>query len=114
MKLMRYSRKGEKKIQARMGVLLGDGVRRNIPWEQIVAALSVPTCYAIANTTIRMRLGHAAALLVTCVSFAGTGLTLAPFAGTMTSPQAVESTVWWQAVAALAAAACSGRSPSQT
>ena len=85
-----------------MGVLLGDGVRRNIPWEHILAALSVPACYAVANTTIRMRLSHAAALLVTLVSFAGTGVTLAPLAGTMSSPTSVEPGVWWQAVAALA------------
>ena len=85
-----------------MGVLLGDGVRRSIPWEHILAALSVPACYAVANTTIRMRLSHAAALLVTLVSFAGTGVTLAPLAGTMSSPTSVEPTVWWQAVAALA------------
>ena len=85
-----------------LAVLLGDGWQRDVPLTQLLAALSVPSCYAIANVTIRYRLGHASAILVTMVSMFSTIWLLLPIVNVVAPPDTLVASAWLPAVASLA------------
>jgi len=70
-----------------LGVLMGDGLRRNVPATDIAAALTVPIGYAFANVAIRRRLTHVSALLVTAMAFLASAVILLPFALASASPE---------------------------
>ena len=84
-----------------LAVLLGDGWQRNVPPQHLLAALSVPTCYAIANVTIRHRLPHASAILVTFVSMFATIWLLLPVVNAVGPPPAPPDSAWFPALISL-------------
>lgn len=63
-----------------MGLLLFDGLKRQIPLSDFGLAVTVPLGYAITNTVIRRWLSDLPALLLTCLSLAMSTLLLTPFA----------------------------------
>lgn len=84
-----------------LGLLLHDGLQRQIPLTDIGLALTVPLGYAAANTAIRRWLTHVSALLMTGVSFALTAVVLAPFLGVPPAPAQAPDNPWWVAASAL-------------
>ena len=82
-----------------MGVLLADGLQRQIPWQDFALAGTVPLGYAITNITIRRSLHDLPSLFLTFVAFAGSTAVLMPFA--FNGPPA-EPGDWWLAFAGLA------------
>lgn len=85
-----------------MAVLMWDGLRRQVPVEDIALALSVPLCYAIANTVIRRWLGHVASLLVTLTAFLLSTIILSPIAWLSAAPTPETTADGISAVASLA------------
>lgn len=82
--------------------LMHDGLRRAVPAAHLGLALTVPLGYAAANTAIRRWLAHVSSLLMTGVSFAFTGLVVAPFAWTAEGPSAPTDAQWQLAFWSLA------------
>lgn len=69
-----------------MAVLMWDGMRRAVPLQDIGLALSVPLCYAIANTAIRKWLPQVAPLFVTLCAFVVSAIALSPIVWMTPSP----------------------------
>lgn len=61
-----------------MGLLMFDGLERNIPAADLACAVTVPMCYALTNTVIRRCLSHVASLELTFVSLASASAVLLP------------------------------------
>ena len=61
-----------------MGLLMWEGVNRQIPVGDLALAMTVPLCYAITNTLIRKSLGHVPSLELAFVSLAAAGAILLP------------------------------------
>lgn len=61
-----------------MGLLMWDGVNRQIPPGDLALAMTVPLCYACTNTLIRKSLGHVSSLELSCVALTVTGAILLP------------------------------------
>lgn len=85
-----------------LAVLMGDGLKREVPWSHFGLAISVPAGYAIANTVIRGWLSHVSALLLTCVSFALTAVVMLPFAALGERPEAAANVPYGAAWGSLA------------
>lgn len=69
-----------------MALLMGDGLQRSVPGIDILAALTVPAGYAMANVAIRRRLTHVSALLVTQMAFTVSIACVLPVALSVESP----------------------------
>jgi drug/metabolite transporter (DMT)-like permease len=82
-----------------LGVLLADGLQRDVPPQDIALALSVPLGYALANTVIRRWLAHVTPLLLTLLTFLGSAAILTPAACLTPSPENPGD--WLSALAAL-------------
>lgn len=61
-----------------MGLLMWDGVNRQIPVGDLALAMTVPLCYAITNTLIRKSLGHISSLELAFLSLTAAGAILLP------------------------------------
>jgi drug/metabolite transporter (DMT)-like permease len=61
-----------------MGLLMLDGINRQIPIADLALALTVPLCYALTNTVIRRSLPHVPPLELSFVSLAAAGVILFP------------------------------------
>jgi drug/metabolite transporter (DMT)-like permease len=61
-----------------MGLLMHDGLERQIPAVDLALAMTVPLCYACTNTLIRKSLGHLPSLELSLLSLAGAGTVLLP------------------------------------
>lgn len=61
-----------------MGLLMWDGVNRQIPLMDLALAMTVPLCYACTNTVIRKSLGHVPSLELSFVSLSAAGIILLP------------------------------------
>lgn len=59
-----------------MGLLIHEGVHRQIKPVDLALALTVPLCYALTNTLIRKSLSHVAALELSLVSLTAAGVIL--------------------------------------
>ena len=59
-----------------MGLLIREGVNRQIKPIDLALALTVPLCYALTNTLIRKSLSHVAALELSLVSLTAAGMVL--------------------------------------
>jgi drug/metabolite transporter (DMT)-like permease len=84
-----------------LGVLLADGLQRQVPAIDIALALSVPLGYAITNTVIRRWLAHVTPLLLTLMTFVVSIVFLAPLACIAPAPSTTSSADWSTALAAL-------------
>ncbi|MBS0261008.1 MAG: DMT family transporter [Planctomycetes bacterium] len=86
-----------------MGILIFDGLHRQIAPLHLALAFTVPLCYALANTVIRKSLSHVPALELSlvCLILAGAVLLTVAVATPFARP-AVSSEVAVQAVAAVA------------
>ena len=81
-----------------LGVLLADGLQRQILWQDFALAGTVPLGYAITNITIRRYLLDLPSIFLTFVALAGATVVLLPFA--FNGPS-VEPGDWWLAFAGL-------------
>ena len=61
-----------------MGLLMWDGVNRQIPLVDLALAMTVPLCYACTNTLIRKSLGHVPSLELSFFSLTAAGAILLP------------------------------------
>lgn len=61
-----------------MGLLMRDGVERQIPPVDLALAMTVPLCYACTNTLIRKSLGHVPSLELSFLSLTAAGAVLLP------------------------------------
>jgi len=61
-----------------MGLLMWDGVNRQIPLVDLALALTVPLCYACTNTLIRKSLAHVPSLDLSFLSLTAAGAILLP------------------------------------
>ena len=61
-------------------LIMTDGVRRNVPVSDLAMAVSVPLCYAIANTYLKRNLSHVPAHALSIVALALAGAILVPAA----------------------------------
>lgn len=84
-----------------LACLMWDGQRRAVPMSDIVLALSVPLCYAVANVVIRKSLTHVAPLLVTLLGFTLSATALGPIASWVDGPAETTASDLQKAVAAL-------------
>lgn len=81
-----------------MGLLLADGLQREIPLQDFALGFTVPFGYAITNTCIRRWMSDVPSLWLTFVALVGATFSLTPFAfndPTSTSQQ------WWMAMSGL-------------
>lgn len=85
-----------------MGVLMRDGLTRQVPWQNMALALTVPLGYSITNVAIRRRLSHAGSLLVTLVAFGASAVVLTPVAALSRGDLWAESDQRWLASWSLA------------
>jgi drug/metabolite transporter (DMT)-like permease len=69
-----------------MGLLTKDGIDRQIPSLDLLLALSVPLCYALANVCIRRQLQHVASLPLSAVMLSSAAIVLLPAAVALDSP----------------------------
>ncbi|HEY3964856.1 MAG TPA: DMT family transporter [Planctomycetaceae bacterium] len=86
-----------------MGLLIREGVTRQIKPIDLALALTVPLCYALTNTLIRKSLSHVAALELSLVSLTAAGIIL--FSTSMMIPferPQVAGHAVWTAIAAVA------------
>lgn len=83
-----------------LGLLMWDGVQREIPWIDVLLAFSVPLTYAITNNWIRRSLMHIPPLELTLVSLLGCGLLLLPLAFAVPNPRPAVADQWGWALAA--------------
>jgi drug/metabolite transporter (DMT)-like permease len=93
-----------------LGLILADGLDRNIPWTSLALATTVPLCYAVGNTYIRLRLPGVSPLPITTISLASAGAILLPLSQfhaqlakwELDDPQVtIGSHDWWVGIAAL-------------
>ncbi|MDZ4819966.1 MAG: DMT family transporter [Planctomycetota bacterium] len=63
-----------------LGLIMADGLSRDVPWYDLLLAISVPACYAVGNSLIRRRLANEPALALTASALAFTGMVLIPLA----------------------------------
>jgi drug/metabolite transporter (DMT)-like permease len=84
-----------------MALLVGDGLGRAMAWHDLLLALSVPACYATANTYVKRRFGRSSATALTFAAIALAALVVAPLAASTEPVRAQGPTLWWS-VAALA------------
>jgi len=84
-----------------MGVLLADGLERQVPLTDIGLALSVPLGYAITNTVIRRWLPHVTPLLLTLTTFAASIVFLVPAACLAPAPEGASTADWTTAFVSL-------------
>ena len=61
-----------------MGLLMWEGVNRQIPLVDLALAMTVPLCYACTNTLIRKSLGHVPSLDLSFLSLTAAGAILLP------------------------------------
>ena len=61
-----------------MGLLVRDGIEREIPWLHLGLALTVPLCYALTNIVVRRWLSHVPSLELSFISLAAAGALLLP------------------------------------
>lgn len=69
-----------------MGLLTKDGIDRQIPSLDLLLALSVPLCYALANVCIRRQLRHVASLPLSTITLSSAAIVLLPAAMAVDSP----------------------------
>ncbi len=84
-----------------MVLLVGDGLDRAMAWPDLLMALSVPACYATANTFLKRRFGNVPATALTFAAMALSALVVAPLAAATEPVRADGATLAWS-VAALA------------
>jgi drug/metabolite transporter (DMT)-like permease len=86
-----------------LGLLLADGISRQIAWTDFALAFSVPTSYAIASTIIRGWLRDMPSLTLTFFLLLLSSLMLVPISWKDKSPVATASDWWiaWLAIAFL-------------
>jgi drug/metabolite transporter (DMT)-like permease len=70
-----------------IGLILGDGVQRDVPIVDLLLAASVPLGYAISNTYIRQRLAGISSLSLTASGMAMTAIALAPLVAVLPAEQ---------------------------
>ena len=63
-----------------LALIMTDGVRRNVPLSDLGFAVSVPLCYAIANTHLKRNLNDVPALALSFLALALAGSILVPVA----------------------------------
>lgn len=63
-----------------LGLLMGDGLRRSMPVQDVLLAASVPLCYACGNTFIKRHFGHLKPLELATPALGAAGLILLPLA----------------------------------
>jgi drug/metabolite transporter (DMT)-like permease len=86
-----------------MGLLMWDGVKRQIPIGDLALAMTVPLCYATTNTLIRKSLGHLPSLELAFLSLASAGAILLPLSYAIPFKRGpVEDGDWAVAVASVA------------
>lgn len=66
-----------------MGLLMQDGLERQIPPVDLALAMTVPLCYACTNTLIRKSLGHVPSLELSFLSLTAAGAILLPLSFTI-------------------------------
>jgi drug/metabolite transporter (DMT)-like permease len=84
-----------------MVLLVGDGLGRAMAWHDLLLAMSVPACYAIANTYVKQRFGQSPATALTLAAMALSVLLVAPLAAATEPVRTGGTTLAWS-VAALA------------
>jgi drug/metabolite transporter (DMT)-like permease len=84
-----------------LGVLLGDGLSRQIPLTDLALALTVPLGYAFTNTIIRRYLMHLTPLLITLATFVISAVILLPLALLTPGPDPGPDVDWTKALMAL-------------
>ncbi len=63
-----------------LGLIMADGVSRSVPWYDLLLAVSVPLCYAIGNSIIRLKLTAMSPLTLTASALGMTSFVLVPLA----------------------------------
>jgi len=81
-----------------LGVLLLDGLHREIPLSDLLLACSVPACYSVANIVIRRKLADMSSLGLTFLIMVITTAVLFPLSVTRTNPSCDSPRDWWLAV----------------
>lgn len=62
------------------GLLVQDGLTREVQWFELLAGISVPLCYAIGNTYLKRRLSGIPSLVLSCAALALATVLLMPLA----------------------------------
>lgn len=62
------------------GILMGEGIRRQVPVLDIAMAATVPVCYGFGNTFLKRRLSHIPSLALSCVALGLSSAILVPLA----------------------------------
>ncbi len=81
-----------------LGLLLADGLQREIPLRDFALGITVPLGYAITNTSIRRWLADVPSLCLTFISLTGATIALTPLA--FNDPQSTPQQ-WWLAMSGL-------------
>lgn len=68
-----------------LGIIMADGLKRDIPILDLALAVSVPLCYAFANTHLKLRFPGIPALPLSCAALGLASVCLLPLAWTLPS-----------------------------
>ena len=85
-------------------MIFADGLERAVPVSSLLLAFTVPLSYAVANSFIKKRLDHLAAVPLTCVALAASSALLVPLAVVewqVATPQPASPDEWRLAISSL-------------
>lgn len=84
-----------------LGLLMSDGLSRQIPAAHLLLATTVPFGYALVNTWVRCRLTHVPPLTMSLVSLLIASVLLQPLSWCSASPPPSSPAAFWPAVISL-------------